>query len=114
MRIFVVATAMFFASVGHAAPCTEAYTIDSLLADMVAVEGSLRSGNDADAGTLAKQLEAGLACTDEILPGMILGRAMRGIGAGLFKVGMLGPSPVTPCAFFSRLFRPIFPLPRFP
>ena len=87
MRIFVVATAILFASSGQAAPCTEAYTIDSLLADMVAVEGSLRNGNDDEAGELARKLEAGLACTDEILPGMILGRAMRGIGAGLSVAG---------------------------
>ena len=38
MRVFVVATAMLFASVAHAEPCAEVYTIDSLLADMVAVE----------------------------------------------------------------------------
>jgi hypothetical protein len=71
----------------QAAPCTEVYTIDSLLADMVAVEGSVRTGDNAQAGATAAKLEAGLACTDEILPGMILGRAMRGIGAGLTVAG---------------------------
>ena len=87
MRSFMAAATLLFAHMAQAAPCTEVYTIDSLLADMVAVEGSVRSGDDTQAGATATKLEAGLACTDEILPGMILGRAMRGIGAGLTVAG---------------------------
>ncbi len=71
----------------HAADCAAPYAVDQLLADLVAIEGHLRSGDDTSASTAATSLESGLACMNEVLPRMIVGRAYRAVGAGLVAGG---------------------------
>ncbi len=80
-------TLLALPSLALAEPCEAPYNVDGLLGDLVTVEGFLRGGDDAAAGEAAKKMEAGLACMDEVLPGMIAGRALRAVAAGLYAGG---------------------------
>ncbi len=72
-----------------AADCPTPYTIDALLADLVEVEAALRTGDDEAARVSALDMRAGLGCLSEVLPRLIVGRAYRAVGAGLFASGNL-------------------------
>ncbi len=70
-----------------AAACPAPYTVDSLLADLMATEAAVQ-GKDAGAGgTGAGKLESGLPCLDVTLPRPIAGRAYRAIGGGFVVAG---------------------------
>jgi hypothetical protein len=71
----------------HAADCAEPYTIDGMLEDLVAIETFLRHNDDPNAGKAAEALRTGLACMNEVLPRMIVGRTLRAVGAGLVAGG---------------------------
>jgi len=71
----------------RAADCAAPYTLDTLLADMVAAEGFLRAGDTEPAKTVAAKMEAGVACMDARLPRPMVARTFRVIGAGLIGAG---------------------------
>jgi hypothetical protein len=71
----------------QAADCAEPYTLNVLLADMVAAEGFLRAGDTEPAKTVAVKMESGLACLDAKLPRPMVARTFRVIGAGLVGAG---------------------------
>jgi hypothetical protein len=85
----VVATALT-ASAAHAADCAESYTVDAMVEDLSSVETFLRNGDNELAGQAAQKLEAGLGCMNELLPRMIVGRALRAVGAGHVVQGDAG------------------------
>lgn len=80
-------TGVLWADLALAADCAAPYTTDGLLGDLVTIEEFLRNGDDEAAGTVAKKLEAGLGCLNEVLPPMITGRAYRAVAAGLVASG---------------------------
>lgn len=88
---FVVATTaaalIGLATPAGAADCTQPYTVDRLVDDLIAVEDALRAGDDARASASVGLLSAGLVCLDEIVPRRIVGRAYRAVGAGLIAGG---------------------------
>lgn len=74
-------------SVARAAECTDPYPLDAMLEDLVAVETFLRNGDDALAGEAGAKLEAGFPCMPEVVPRMIVGRAIRAMASGLVASG---------------------------
>src|SRR5688500_1805293 len=78
------------ASAAHAADCGEAYSVDAPLDDTVSFETFLRSGANELGGQASKELEAGLGSMRELLPRMIVGRALRAVGAGHVVSGDAG------------------------
>ena len=89
MRLAALLSALLALPVGaaHAAPassaeCPAPYTLDALLAHLVAVEAGLRGDDPASAHAAATALEAGLPCLAELLPPLVAGRAYRAVGAG--------------------------------
>jgi len=81
-----LATGLVLPAAAHAADCAEAYTLEMLLADMVAAEGHVRKG-EAAAKDVALKMEAGLACMEAKLPRPMVARTFRVIGAGLVTGG---------------------------
>lgn len=70
-----------------AADCAQPYTSDNLLEDLEMVETAAQGG-DVDASVkAASKMEAGLACLDEKLVTMLIGRTYRSIGAGYLVGG---------------------------
>jgi hypothetical protein len=74
-------------SVAWAGDCAAPYTSDALLGELGTVEAFLRNNDNAAAGKAAAQMEQHLGCLNEILPPMILGRAYRAVGGGLYAGG---------------------------
>lgn len=74
-------------SLAWAADCAQPYGLDTLLADMVAAEGHLRSGATAPAKEVALKMETGIGCMDAKLPKPMVARTFRVIGAGLVGGG---------------------------
>jgi len=70
-----------------AGDCESAYTVDTLLGDLVQVEEFLRNGDGDAALTAGKRLETGLSCLGELLPSMIAGRSYRAVGASYVAGG---------------------------
>jgi hypothetical protein len=67
-----------------AGDCAAPYTSDKLLEDLPNGEQALRNPNGAAAFESAKKMQSSIPCLNEVLPPMILARAYRLIGAGLF------------------------------
>lgn len=74
-------------STARAADCPEPYSVETMLEDLVAVETFLRNADDELAGKAGEKLEAGFGCMTEVVPRMIVGRAIRAVGSGLVAGG---------------------------
>ena len=74
-------------SAAQAADCPQPYTIDEVLGEIVVIEAGLRQGDDPAASAGAERLQAGLACLQDVLPLVVVGRSYRAIGAGLIVGG---------------------------
>ena len=72
------------------AGCDAPYSSDQLIEDLSKVEDLLRKYDNDGAGRVGAAMEAHLACLGEApLPPMIMGRAYRAIGGGLYVGGNL-------------------------
>lgn len=69
------------------ADCAAPYTSDALLEDLGNVETFLMENNNEAAGATARSMEGKIGCLGETLPGIIIGRTYRAIGAGLYVGG---------------------------
>jgi hypothetical protein len=78
---------LLLARTAAAEDCAAPYTVDAMLGDLVAVETFLRNTDDSNAGKAAEVLSSGLNCMNEVLPRMIVGRALRAVGAGMVAGG---------------------------
>lgn len=90
MKIAVATTvvaSLAWANPAGATECTQLYTLDRLVEDLLATEDALRAGDDARAGALVSMLQAGLVCIEDMLPRRIVGSTFRAIGAGLIAGG---------------------------
>jgi hypothetical protein len=84
--LFVVPIATLVGKPASAAECSAAYTTDQLLEDLAAVEEAAQTNNQGTSLKTATKLEAGLACLQEKLVPMLVGRTYRSIAAG-YMVG---------------------------
>jgi hypothetical protein len=67
--------------------CSGPYTVDAMVEDLTSVETFLRNNDDANASSAAEHMRAGIPCMTELMPRMIVGRAMRAVGGGLVAGG---------------------------
>lgn len=92
MRAFpavVMGTIGIWASQPAFAACAAPYGSDALLEDLSTVESFLRNNDNEAASAAAVQMEGKIGCLNEVLPPMIMGRAYRAIGGGLYVGGNL-------------------------
>lgn len=95
MRAFVQGLAgmlTLLASAPALADCAAPYSSDNVLEDLGNVESFLISNNNDAASAAAKGMASKIGCLSEVLPPIILGRAYRGMGAGLYVGGDLSRS----------------------
>jgi hypothetical protein len=90
MRLRTVTTVMMglmATQMAQAGDCESAYTMDDLLTDLAMIEGSLRNNDHAAANESSTSMAAGVACVDDIVPSVMVGRLYRAIGGGMFVGG---------------------------
>ncbi len=90
--MFVLGLAAAVSLLGSApafADCAAPYTSDNVLEDLGNVESFLLNANNDAASAAAKGMQSKIGCLTEVLPPIILGRAYRGMGAGLYVGGDL-------------------------
>ena len=78
--IIAVVVAALASSPAFAADCEAPYTLDDMLTDLAMTEASLRGGDNAGANESASRLNAGLECTDDVVPAPMVPRIYRALG----------------------------------
>lgn len=87
MRPWIALTSLLLAPMAQAQECDKSYSIDDLLTDLALTEAALRNADNVGAGEAAARLQAGLPCSDDLLPGVMVPRVYRALGAGIFVGG---------------------------